>query len=209
VGVVEDARHFSLKEAPLAEIFLLLNPQRPIYSGAFVVRAADPEAVLPQVTAAIRALAPRVPITEAQTGADAVTRASLAERFYAVLLSTTAAMGLALAILGLYGILSWSVASRHRELGVRAALGADRRRLALGVVREAVPTLVLGTALGAMLGWWAARLARTLLYEVQPTAPEGWLTAAFTIAGAAALAIALPCRRASRIAPADALRQDT
>ena len=208
IGVVEDARHFSLKEDPLAEIFLPFDPARPISGGTFVVRAVEPETVLPQATAAIRAIAPRVPITAAETANDAVRRASLAERFYAVLLSTTAAMGLTLAALGLYGILSWSVSSRQRELGLRAALGADRRRIGLGILREVLPTLILGAALGAVLGWWAGRLASALLYEVQPTAIEAWLTAGGVITITAGVAMALPYRRACRISPAEALRQE-
>jgi putative ABC transport system permease protein len=117
-------------------------------------------------------------------------------------------MALALAALGLYGVLSWSVGVRRRELGVRAALGADRRRLALGVAREAVPLVVAGAVLGSIGGWWCARLASALLYQVQPTTGEAWLAAGILLILTSSLAIAIPSRRAAATSPADALRTD-
>ena len=208
IGVVEDARHFALKEEPLAEVFLPMDPERPMYAGTFVIRSGNPRRVLTPAVAALRALAPTLPITSVETGTDAVARAAGAERFYATLLAIIAGTGLVLAVVGLYGVLAWSVGSRRREFGLRAALGADRRRLASHVAREAVPVLLVGGMLGAVLGWWGARLSAFLLYEVSPTDPVLW-AAALTIALACStVAIAIPARRAFRTNPADALREE-
>lgn len=206
VGVVEDARHFSLKEEPIAEIFLPPDPASPIYGGTFVIRAEDPQRAITPAVAAIRALAPTLPITSAETGETAISRSAEAERFYAELLAICAAAGVTLAIVGLYGMLSWSVGSRRRELGVRSALGAGRRNLAWSIAREAVPIIAVGGSLGALLGWWGARLAVSLLYEVTPTDLTAW-TAALAIAlVSSAIAIAIPCRRAFLTNPVEALR---
>jgi putative ABC transport system permease protein len=207
IGVVQDARHFLLKEEPLEEVFLLMNSAR---GGApsFVVRAGDPAAVTPGVVAALRTLEPRIAVTDVETGAGAVSRAAQAERFYAVLLSIVTATGLALAALGLYGMLSWSVGSRRRELALRAALGAEPRALALTIVRQAAPLVAAGALAGALLGWWGTRLVRTLLYEVEPADPAIWLAVVSLVAMVSAIAIAGPSRRALRTAPADALREE-
>jgi putative ABC transport system permease protein len=208
VGVVEDARHFSLKEPPLAEIFTPTNPAKPIYGGTFVIRSNQPREVLTPAVAALRALAPTLPITAVETGDDAVSKAAEAERFYATLLSVCAGAGLVLALVGLYGALSWSVSSRRRELGLRAALGAERRTLASSVAWQAVPVLLVGGALGAVLGWWGARLAAALLYEVSAAEPSLWLIATAIVGVSSAIAIAIPARRAFRTNPGEALRQD-
>ena len=207
VGVVEDARHFRLKEEPLSEIFLPVDPARPMTTATFVVRAAEPGRVLAGVAAALRSLAPTLPITDIETGADVVDRAAKAERFYAVLLSLLTATGLTLAAVGLYGVLSWSVASRGRELALRAALGADPARLAGAIAREAVPLILVGALAGVITGSWGARFARSLLYEVGPSDPEIWIGVAAVIVLAVTLAIAGPSRRALKTSPADALRE--
>jgi putative ABC transport system permease protein len=207
VGVVQDARHFKLKEEPLEEVFLLMDPARRS-EPSFVVRAQDPDGVTAGIVAALRSVAPAIAVTEVQTGADLVSRAALTERFYAILLSLITATGLALAAVGLYAMLSWSVGSRRRELGLRAALGADRPRLALTIVRQAVPVLIVGVAAGALLGSWSTRLVRTLLYEVQPADPKLWTAALGAVALVALIAMAGPSRRALSTAPADALREE-
>jgi predicted permease len=207
IGVVEDARHFRLKEEPLAEIFLPMNPAQPMLSATFVVRAADPDAVIAGVVAAVRSLAPTLPIADVETGAAAVSRAAGAERFYAVLISVITATGLVLAAVGLFGVLSWSVASRRRELALRAALGADPARLAGAIAREAVPLILVGALAGVITGSWGARFARSLLYEVGPSDPEIWIGVAAVIVLAVTLAIAGPSRRALKTSPADALRE--
>jgi len=208
IGVVEDARHFSLKEEPLAEIFLPANPVRPMYAATFVLKADNPRAILTPAVAALRALAPTLPITRAETGDTAVSHAAEAERFYATLLAVSAAAGLALAATGLYGILSWSVRSRRRELGLRSALGADSLRLAGSVAGEAFPVVTIGLAMGGLLGWWCARLAASLFYEVTPANAGLWLVVGVIVVLTAAVAIALPCRRAFHTNPAEALRQE-
>jgi ABC-type antimicrobial peptide transport system permease subunit len=100
------------------------------------------------------------------------------------------------------------VSSRRRELGLRAALGADRRRLAASVAREAVPILVTGVAAGAVLGWWGARVTASLLHEVSPADPLLWLAAGGIVLTSAAIAMVVPCRRACLTSPAEALRDE-
>jgi predicted permease len=208
IGVVEDARHFALKEEPAAEIFLPMDPGRPMRGGTFVVRAADPAAAIAPVAAALRSLAPTLTITAVETGAGAIGRAAQAERFYATLLAILTGAGLTLAGIGLYGVLSWSVGSRRRELGLRAALGADRRRLGWAIARQAMPLVGAGALAGALLGSWGARLASALLHEVRPADPAIWVTVGAALAVVCGVAIAGPSLRALRTSPAEALRID-
>ena len=112
-----------------------------------------------------------------------------------------------IAAIGLFGVLSYMVASRRTEIGVRMALGADRRQIVRMVMREAILLLAAGTVIGMVTAVACARLASTLLFELKPGDPATLASAAAGFAVVALAASGVPAMRASRVPPTDALRE--
>jgi predicted permease len=209
IGMVGDVREAGLEATP-RPILYASHRQRPrmTTSVTFVVHTeGDPAALVPPAREIVRALDPELP-ARFRTMAE-LRAATLADRRLTLgLLGTFAAAALALAILGIYGVASYSVAQRTREVGVRMALGAEPGRVLRMVLAESGRPVALGAALGLAIALGLGRSLAALLYEVEPGDP---LTmAGVTLAlGAAALGAAfLPARRATRIDPAVALRSD-
>ncbi|HEV8241611.1 MAG TPA: ABC transporter permease [Thermoanaerobaculia bacterium] len=167
-----------------------------------------PETVAAQVRGAVARVAPLVASVDFSTGEQALDRLLTAERMHAELASLFAALGLAVAAIGLFGLLSHAVTSGRRELAVRMAVGAERRDVLLLVLGTATRLLLIGAGLGLALWVPAARLIRGLLYGVQPLDPASMLIAPALLALAALAAALLPALRAARTEPARALRQD-
>ncbi len=134
---------------------------------------------------------------------------SLAERRFTMLLMTTfAAVALLLAAVGLYGVVSYSVSQRFREIGIRKALGARRRALVLQVIREGAGLAAIGLALGAAAGLALTRLITSQVHGVSPTDPLTFGGVALMLVGVALLASAVPARQASRVDPMVALHYE-
>jgi len=130
------------------------------------------------------------------------------ERMMATLASGFGVLALALACIGLYGLLAYSVARRTKEMGIRMALGAQRRRVIGMIVKGAVRLVVFGIALGLPAAWAASRWVKSMLFGLTPTDPATIAAAVAVLATAALLAAYLPARRASRVDPITALRHD-
>ncbi len=130
------------------------------------------------------------------------------ERLMATLSGFFGLLALLLACVGLYGILSYSVASRTNEIGIRLALGAGTRNVLWMILREALMTVIIGVAVGLPMIWAITRLAATLLYDLKPTDPISLLMAALLMFAVAILAGYLPARRAARVDPIVALRYE-
>jgi ABC-type antimicrobial peptide transport system permease subunit len=124
------------------------------------------------------------------------------------LLGTFAAVAVVLATAGLYGVLSYSVSRRTREIGVRSALGATQARLIGLVAREGAAMAAAGLVVGAGAGLAASRAMRSLLYGVSPLDPTTWIAAVVGLLGVVVVAVAFPAWRASRVPPAVALKND-
>ena len=205
VGVVADTRH-NLRDSPAPTLYFPLWLRG---NGTIHVRAsASPEALIARLRDAVRAGDPLFRVTATTTQSAVVDRTLLRERLLALLSGFFAAVGLVLAAVGLYGVLSYSVVQRTREIGVRVALGGSR----LGVIRTVLTdigvTTVIGAAFGLAGGLYLSRFVETLLFDVRPL--DAWslmypLTALFVAALAAA---ALPALRATRVDPVVALRED-
>ncbi len=210
VGVAADSRQMTLKEtAPLALAFGLLTQSAtgPIPSLRFTIRSGQPDALRAQAAAAIRGVDPRLSI-EFRTMRDEADATVNRERLMAWMAALFAVLGLAMAVIGLYGTFTYAVARRRGEIGVRMAMGAARSDILTMVLREAGIVLAIGTVIGLGGALASGRVLQSLLFST--SARDPWMLAAAitSVAGAAVLASLVPARRASLTDPMAALREE-
>ena len=208
VGVVGNVRHAGPETEPAPEAF------RPAYQDVngdmtLTVRTTSAaDALVPAVRGAVRAIDPSVTLWRVRTIEEVMDEHLAPRRLAMLLIAGFGALALALALLGIYGVMSYTVAERVPEIGVRLALGADPRgirRLIVGDgMRLAVPALIAGVA----VAFAVTRLARALLFDVSPTDPATFITVVVSIAAVALAACYLPARRASRVDPLTAIRAE-
>jgi predicted permease len=208
VGVVEDAKYLELREKTpnmAYHPFAAFLEQAP--AGLELRTAGDPGALIPTVQRALKESIPEVPVVEIMPFKERVARAASAERLVANLTNGFGVLALLLAAVGLYGTLSYAVSRRTGELGLRMALGADRRTVVRLVMREAVLLVIVGAAVGLPLAFFAARGLKTLLYDVAPLEPVIYATGILVLAAISLTAAYLPARRAAAIDPMAAVRE--
>jgi predicted permease len=213
VGIVRDVKHTSLT-APVKPRFYRPLEQFHIPTGMttrnvnLVVRAAgDPLALAPRIRDVVRRLDPGVPVASVQTMDDVVATALGTPRFAGRLLALFAGLALALAAIGVYGVLSLSVSERTPEIGIRMALGAAPGQVVRLIVREGLLLVGAGLVAGIGLALALSRVTRGLLYQTAPTDP---VTLAGVVAALGAIALVaawLPVRRALRVEPMSVLRE--
>lgn len=174
-----------------------------------VVRtSADPTSVTTAVRAAIHAVDPDQSISNVMTMNENLARVLVTERFSAILMSALAASGLLLAVLGLYGVMAYSVSRRTTEIGVRVALGAQRVHVLQLILGEGAKLTLLGTAIGLAAAWALTRLLASLLFEVNATDPATFISISLLLIAIALLACFFPARRALNVDPMVALRYE-
>jgi putative ABC transport system permease protein len=149
----------------------------------------------------------RLPIHRVATVHELYGESTARRRFATTLLSSFAALALVLGTIGMYGVLSYAVAQRRREIGIRIALGAKPGEVMGAVLRQALTLTVLGVVIGAAAALALTRLLDALLYEVSPTDPLTYVAVALLLTAVAALAAWMPARRATRIDPLAVLRE--
>jgi predicted permease len=214
VGVVGDVRHSSLRGEMQPEMFwpeaqatwgTTLNRLR---RGLYVaVRTdGDPANLIPTIRAQVASLDPNRPMIDAQPMRDLIVHSADVPRFSMTLITFFAITGLVLAVAGVYGLTSYVVASRRREMGIRLALGAKPRSLLLHIMRGALVLAALGSALGLVVAWQLDEFIRTQLFQVAPRDPLTFAVAAIVLVCTAVLASILPARRAAAVDPVEALR---
>jgi predicted permease len=210
VGVVADANYRSLREVepPIFYVNPLGGQQRSAGSFNLIVRTTTPEAIIGPMRALVRSIDPALPVTEAVTMADEVSRSLWRERLAAALTSAFATIGLAIAAIGLYAILAHYVASRRKEIAMRIALGAVGRDVIWLVVRRVAPIVLLGLVVGTLAHVAVSRWLASLLYDVATLDPITVATAGVTLFVMALLAAMVPALRAISVDPARTLRQD-
>lgn len=204
VGVVGDTRDWALDIAPeLTTYNLAISP-----TMALMVRtASDAKYLLPAIRRMALSTNPSLAVDRVRF-MDDVVEDSLAQRRFALLLvGGFALLAAMLAAIGIYGVVSYSVATRTRELGLRMALGAQRRDVIGLVLRESFSKVAPGLAAGFLLAFALTRLMATLLYRVAATDPLTYCAAAIFLTAVAMLAVYVPARRATRIDPMTALRE--
>lgn len=208
VGVVGEVRHAELGTEPDAQIYLPMA-QSPMDTATLVLRTTgDPEALIGAVHDAVREIDRSLPIYRVRT-MEAVVAASLADqRFSATLLGVFAALALVLASLGVYGVISYSVAQRGRELGLRMALGARRDGVLRLVVRQGMGLVLVGVGVGLAGAFLASRLLRSLLYEVGSGDLATYVAVPVVLTLVGLVATLIPALRATRVDPVVALKTE-
>lgn len=208
VGVVADVRHANVEQASGPEFYLSIL-QRRTMSPSLIVRNGRPFAdVAPALRRALTEVVPDLPTANFRPLRQIVDRAMSARRFFVELLIAFAAVALALAAIGIYGVISYSVARRTPEIGVRMALGASSGRIRASIVGDTLRLALTGAAVGIAAAVAVSSVLASLLFGVSPGDPWTYAIAAAVLLLVAITAGAIPAVRASRISPMRALRAD-
>jgi predicted permease len=210
VGVVADVLKDGLDQEPQPEIYLAMSGQFGIRRvvNLIVRTAGDPAAFVPTLREIVRQVDRQAAVGETAPLADQVASSVSEPRLGATVLAAFAALALGLAATGLYGVLSYSVSQRRREIGIRAALGASRGALLSMVIRRGLGVTAVGAAVGLAAAAGATRLIEHLLFGVTPLDARSFVAGPVLLLLVALLSTALPARRAARIDPAEALRSE-
>jgi len=206
VGVVGDIRHLGPSSPPRPEIYQAVT-QRSFPFIAFVVRTeGDPYALAPSIRRAVATIDPDLPLSNVRTMDEHIARALSRPAFLSTLVSAFGGLAVLLALVGVYGMMSWSVAERRREIAIRMALGASRPGMLAMVFRRAIVLAAFGIGGGLIIAPLAAQVLTGLLYGIRPTDPISLAGTAAALALVAALAAIVPAVRASRIEPAGLMK---
>jgi predicted permease len=208
IGVVEDARLLNVRDAPLPTAYFAMPQRRQPVSALEIRTIGDPRQIIARVRAAIAKSAPGVEI-ESILPLDERIRLNLSQDRLITLLATGfGVLALGLAGFGLFGLLSYAVARRSSEFGIRMALGASRSRVLWSVVRQALLLVTCGVLLGLPIVLWGGRLVSSVFFGIEPHDWATFLGATLTLLAVASACSVLPALRASRVDPLVALRDE-
>jgi predicted permease len=219
IGVVEDVRQHGVDEAAPAIVYwpaMIHDPYSArsglaaIRSAAFVIRSnrAGNEGFLTEIQQAVWRVNANLPVASARTMQEIYGKSLARTSFTLVMLGIAGTMALALGIIGIYGVISYAVSQRTREIGIRLALGAQKSGLTWRFVRSALMMTAIGVAVGLAVAAALMQGMKSLLFGISPLDPLTYLTVALVLAAAAALASYLPARRAASVDPVEALRAE-
>ena len=217
VGVVRNAVQSEWNSEPMDEVYLAAlqtpdlmgSPQSMSAYLTYAVRTSgDPATLAPSLRAAIRSIDPTLPVSEIHTMREIVTGVNGRARFQTLLLASFAGAAALLAAIGIYGVMSYAVSRRTREIGVRMALGADPRSVLRLVVGQGMGVALAGAAVGLVAALLLTRLMAGILYGVRPSDPVTYACVAVVLLLIALTASWIPARRAARIDPMKALRAE-
>jgi predicted permease len=207
VGVVADVRYASLDSAAMPDVYLSYY-QSPRGRMMLLLRSAgDAGALSAPSRQIVREMLPSSPVYEVRTMRERASDALRYARFSAIVLALFGLVALGLATMGTYGVISFGVAQRTREIGIRVALGASRSELLRMIVRQGLALAIVGGAIGLVAALAATRVLRSLLYEVVPTDPLTFAAIIAVLVLAVLVASWIPARRAATIHPSEALRE--
>ena len=212
VGVVEDVMQDSFRDQPLALVYFPFVGQSPdsraISSPAYVVKTSRTDTIGPEIRAAVREASPTAPMYRTYTMEGLAADSMVIVSFTMLTLGIAASLALTLGAIGLFGVLSYVVAERTREIGVRMALGAEAAKVRRMVVKQGARLIAVGVVVGVVAATATSRVLASLLFGVQSTdlATFVGMSAALVMTGL--LASYLPARRASRVDPIESLRND-
>ncbi|MGH9865879.1 MAG: FtsX-like permease family protein, partial [Candidatus Acidiferrales bacterium] len=208
VGVFGDVKNSTLAEEPNPEI-LFPFPNLPWANLNLSVRSAgDPQAIVPAIRHRLATIDSSQAISQVQTLDQLLDAARAQSRFTMTLFGIFSAMALVLAIVGIYGVISYASAQRTQEMGIRMALGADKKDIFRLVIGRGLRLASIGILIGLVTPFTLTRLMSSLLYKVSPADPLTIIGSAILFLAAALLASYIPARRASRTDPMIALRYE-
>jgi predicted permease len=206
VGVVADVRHLSLEETPQPQMY---SPTYDLNGAYIAVRSLLPGSIIAsELRSTLKAIDPGLPFGDVQTMGELMSVATARRRFQTSLLTVFAGIALFLALVGLYGLMAYSVSRRTRELGIRMALGAQRTEVILLVLKRAALLLGLGLSSGLACSWIATRAIKGFLFGVSEHDPATILLVCILLAVCGLAAALIPARRAASIDPMQALRTE-
>ena len=209
VGVVKDAQYVNLRESLRRHFYVPTTQDSTLTNLTLHIKtSSDPNAVAEQLRAQLKALDPHLPLYNIKTVATEIDQSLIQERMVTWLSTAFALLATLLTALGLYGVLTFSVARRTREIGIRVALGAQGRSVLWLVLREALLLVVIGLVVGVLASLAVTKTAASLLYELKPNDPLTIVLATMLLTAVALLAGYLPARRAARVDPMVALRDE-
>jgi putative ABC transport system permease protein len=218
VGVVNDVKQAGPTEDRALAIYRPFAQATPaavtgqpslVARTSFAIRATgDPSVSAAAIRSAVRSVDRDLPMQSLTSMNDLMAEAVTTPQFYAQLLGAFAALGLALTLIGIYGVLAYSVSRRTREFGICAALGADRQWLIFAILRQAMVMTVIGIGIGLIAAASVATTARAFFFEVTPADPTIMIGVSVLLLATSAIAAIIPAMRASRVDPAIALRAE-
>jgi predicted permease len=209
VGVVADVRHSNLEDAPPPQVYSSVYQGEPVGSLYVAVRTrVAPNAMVWKLRQTIRNIDPRLALADVHVMGELVAEAAARRRFQTTLLTAFGVIALALAAVGLYGLMSYTVRQRTREIGVRLALGARTSDVLLLVAGYGAKVTLLGVSIGAVAALPLARVLASTLYGVALTDPGTIIVTAAVLTGTAMFACLMPAHRAIRLDPVNTLRED-
>jgi putative ABC transport system permease protein len=208
VGVVGNVKHKALATEVMPEAYFPYKQGPENFMGLVVRTASDPVSMIPAIRNQVLSIDKDQPVSDIMTMEQRLAKSVASSRFVMLLLGSFSVLALGLAAVGIYGVMSYLVTQRTQEIGVRMALGAQKRDVLKLVVRRGMVLAIVGTAIGLVASLALTRLMRSLLFEVTPT---DWLT--FVITSVVLLTVALfacyiPARRATKVDPLVALRYE-
>ena len=208
IGVVRTAKYRDLREQPLPFVYIPVG-QEPQSGMTLMVRTAgDPKLLAGVVRNEVRAVNKNVPVFAVETMGERIATQIAADRMIAVLLSIFGGGALLLAAIGIYGVVSYSVAQRTHEIGIRIALGAEQRDILKLIVGQGMVLVFVGAGIGLLLAFALTWALQSLLFGVSATDPLTFSVVLLVLIGVALLACYLPARRATKVDPLVALRYE-
>jgi putative ABC transport system permease protein len=207
VGVARDVRYQGLDDGPRPVVYTPFAQTPFLWMYVHVRTRRDPMAMVGSLRAALRSVDPRLTVASPRPMIDLISDASADPRFSAVVITAFAAIAVLLAAIGLYGVVSFGVARRTREIAIQLALGASPATVRWAVIRGALGLATVGLVVGLLCAIWLGRFLEGLLYEVTPADPFTLTAVAVILLGVTLVAAAVPAARALRIDPLQALRE--
>jgi predicted permease len=208
IGIVGDARSASLDKDPVDTLYLPVWHRSPFSSSILVRTAMDPKGIANALRAAVWSADADIPVPPERTLVQVMAESVARRRFQTMLVMLFALGALALAAFGTYGVVSYSVARRRSEIGIRMALGAGQGNVLSLVMRQGMLPVFAGLAAGAVAALWIGQYVSSLLFQVSPRDPVAFALASGVLIAVSAAACWIPARRATRVNPIEALHFD-
>lgn len=206
VGVIADVKDYGLDQESRPSVYLPFTQNPPPFLAVVMRTSVDPSSLTGAAREVLRRIDPDLAMVRVTTMSARLNNSMWLRRTYSYLVAVFAGLAVVLVVSGLYGVISYTVSQRRREIAIRMALGAGHRRILSGVLKEALLMSCLGLAIGVACGWWSSRLFRSLLFGVEASDPATYASAIAIVGAVALIASLLPAMRAARTQPMAALR---